>query len=99
MNRAELLIERHTVSVQSETAARYRQYTEDLRLAAKRAHRDTQRALIDFALQYHRLADMLEADDAATTALANDCLVRALTAVENNTLAATRFIQSIYGGS
>jgi hypothetical protein len=59
-----------SVSVELETAIRYRQYAEDLRLAAKKARRDTRRALIDIALQYDQLADMLEADNAATTALA-----------------------------
>ena len=58
------------MGVELETAARYRQYAEVLRLAAKEAHRDTQSALIDIALQYDRLAGMLESDEAATQALA-----------------------------
>ena len=58
------------MSVELENAARYRQYAEGLRVAAKQAHSETRRALIGIALEYDRLADMLEDDHAVTTALA-----------------------------
>ena len=61
----------HSVSVELKTAIEYRQFAEERRLEAEKAGRKTRRTLIDIALQYDHLADMLEADDAAMAALGN----------------------------